>query len=145
MQYEDCVASLGKQFFADSHYQWRYVVSLFEQGQYEKFLNNVDETLAYLLSSEDWEGGAKYEYNALLYKKAAAHAQVRQYDKAKRICNQLDKLKYNQAEVSFLRTRMFRSRTRDLFYFLNNRNMYIFLSMLLLAGLVVLMRMLLFQ
>lgn len=145
MQYEDCMASLGKHFFANSHYQWRYVISLFEQGQYQKFLRHVDETLAYLLSNPDWEEGAKFEYSSLLYKKAAAHAQLREYDKARKICNQLEKLKYNPTEISFLRTRMFRNRTRDVFYLLHNRNTYILLSMLLLAGLVILMRTLLFQ
>lgn len=145
MQYEDSVASLGKHFFADSHYQWRYVVSLFEQGHYRKFLNHVDETLGYLLSNPDWEDAAKYEYNAILYKKAAAHAQIKEYDKARKICNQLEKLNYNRTEISFLRTRMIRNRTMDIFFLLHNRNTYIFLSMLLVAGLVFLMRTLLFQ
>ncbi len=145
MQYEDCVASLGKSFFTDSHYQWRYVISLFEQGQYHKFLNHVDETLAYLLSSPEWDGGAKYEYNGLLYKKAAAHAQLKEYDKARNICNQLEKLNYNNSELTFLRTRMFKSRTKDVFFILNDRNVYIALSLILLAGLVFLLRTLLFQ
>lgn len=133
-QYEESRELLGDEFFEDSHYQFRYTKSLFESGHYGRFLCESGPCLAYLLNHKNWDKGGKEQYLNILFKKAAAHIQLGEFDQAQKTTQQLQKLKYPRQNIRYLRSKIIEARTRELIYFLDNRNFYfVLLSLLLLS------------
>jgi hypothetical protein len=144
-QYEDCQYKLGKRFFMTSHYQLRYVRSLFEQGRYYKFIANVDESLEYLINREGWNDGGKQDFMDLLYKKAAGFLHARDYVSTRKICSQLQNMGYGRKELEYLRGLTFKSRAKDLFGLLHSKNFYIAMGIMIITGMILLIRMLLIK
>jgi tetratricopeptide (TPR) repeat protein len=69
-----------------------YTIALFEIGKYEKYLYIVDEVIEKVIEENIWEVQGVDAFEALLFRKAASHYNLAEYDAAIIILRQLVKI-----------------------------------------------------
>lgn len=81
-----------------------HLLALFELGKYEKFLYEVDAMIEFVVNHNIYRHNGEDAFCLLLFKKAAAHFNLEEWDASKTILMQLKKSNLLKISTSFCST-----------------------------------------